>query len=269
MRRSSLALVMIGLLIGSTATLALTRQSSSQREILACTNKASGKVRLTVTGTCDPVRESESPVSDLWSLQPASPANPTTAESTTTVSLQLTKHVVDSNGKDLGELISNDGLILFWVKTASGVFQLTSGGSVNGQLGSTDPPTFADRRCSSAYLWYNAEQRLDLNLARAVFNPKDRNSSRNLVGFKVLGKPIATPKSMWIYNSPRDAKRYRQQQAASSTTIPNQNWLKSGCIQVSLDEIKDWPEGGFPKKVYRTTQVRIPTWSGALSIVEK
>lgn len=260
---------MIGLLVGSTTTLAITRQSNSQREILACTNKASGKVRLTVTGTCDPVRESESPVSDLWSLQPAAPTNPTKAGATTTVAQKLTKHVVDSNGRDIGELISNDGLQSFWVKTETGVFQLTAEGYVRGALGPTDPLTFADGNCSSAYLWYDADQRLDLNLARAVFNPKSKHSSRNLVGFKVLGRPVKTPESLWIYNSPRDAKWYRQQQSASSTTIPNQNWLKSGCIQVSLDEIKDWTEGGFPKKVYRTTQVRIPTWSGALSIEEK
>lgn len=97
---------MIGLLIGSTTTLALTRQSDSQREILACTHRKTGKVRLTITGTCYLDRESESPVMDLWSLQPAPPTSQETVESPNTVARQLTKHVVDSNGKNLGELIS-------------------------------------------------------------------------------------------------------------------------------------------------------------------
>ena len=255
------ALVVIGVLLGSTITLTLTRPSVSTAEILACTNKKSGKTRLTISGKCNIESESQLPVIDLWGLQP-----------TTSISTQpknLKKHVVDANGKDLGELISNDGLRSFWVKTSTGVFELTSEGWVRGELAPTDPPSFSDSNCSLPYLYYDEGNNQDLELARAALDPKNPNGSKSMSGFKVNGSPISTPKSMWLYNTPSNAKRMRQQQESSDTTIVNQGWLKSGCIKVTLEEIKDWPEGGFPKKVYRTTAVKVPSWAGALSIVEK
>jgi hypothetical protein len=261
MKFKPIALVVIGILLGSTITLTLTRPSASTAEILACTNKKSGKTRLTISDKCNIKTESMSAVTDLWGLQP-----------TTSTSVQpkaLKKHVVDAQGKDLGELISNDGLQSFWVKTSTGVFEITSEGWVRGELGPTDPPTFADSNCSLAYLWYDEDNKNDLELARATLDPKNPNGSKSMTGFKVNGPPISTPKSMWLYNTPRNAKWKRQQQESSGTTIANQGWLISGCIKVTLEEIRNWPEGGFPKKVYRTTAVKVPSWSGALSIVEK
>lgn len=261
MKYKPFALVVIGVLLGSTITLTLTRPSVSTAEILACTNKSTGKTRLTISGKCNIKSESQSPVTDLWGLQPTS--------STSTQPKALKKHVVDANGKDLGELISNDGLRSFWVKTSTGVFEITSEGWVRGELGPTDPPIFADSNCSLAYLWHDKDSNQDLELARAALDPKNPNGSKSMSGFKVNGSPISTPKSMWLYNTPRNAKWKRQQQESSDTTIANQGWLTSGCIKVTLEEIEDWQEGGFPKKVYRTTPVKVPSWTGALSIVEK
>jgi hypothetical protein len=261
MKFKPIALVVIGILLGSTITLTLTRPLASTAEILACTNKKSGKTRLTISDECNNKTESKSAVTDLWGLQPTT--------STPTQPKTLKKHVVDANGKDLGELISNDGLRSFWVKTSTGVFEITSDGWVRGELAPTDPPTFADSNCSIAYLWLYEDSRQDLELARAVLDPKNPNGSKSMTGFKVNGSPISTPKSMWFYNTPRNAKWKRQQQESSDTTIANQGWLKTGCIKVTLEEIQDWSEGGFPKKVYRTTAVKVPSWSGTLSIVEK
>jgi hypothetical protein len=261
MKFKPIALVVIGILLGSTITLAVTRPTTDQAEILACTSKSAGKTRLTISGTCNLETETESAVNDLWGLQPTT--------STSTQPRPLKKYVVDADGQNLGELISNDGLRSFWVKTSAGVFELTTEGWVRGELVPTDPPTFADKNCSLAYLWYDEGSNQDLALARAAFNPKDPNASENLSGFKVNGSPISTPKSMWLYNTARNAEWKRQQQESSGTTIANQGWLRSGCIKVALEEIKNWPEGGFPKQVYRTTTVTVPSWTGTLSIVEK
>lgn len=277
MRRSSLALVMIGLLIGSTATLALTRQSSSQREILACTNKASGKVRLTVTGTCDPVRESESPVSDLWSLQPAPPTSQTAVESTTTVARQLTKHVVDSNGKDLGVLISNDGFQSFWVEYQGGRFNITAGGSAWGEGWAGDPVMFSERTCQIPFI--NPVDSAELRSLRAVVDippPGVPSNKTTRKAFRPVGDLIATPKKLYRYNSPRAAAywaNYYQSKSDSDPSYsidPNALWMtKAGCLKLSMSEFERNMSGGLPPRLYKADRVALPVFTSPLMIIEK
>ena len=50
MKFKPVALLVIGLFLGSAMTLMVIKSSSPSNEILACTNKKSGKVRLTVSG---------------------------------------------------------------------------------------------------------------------------------------------------------------------------------------------------------------------------
>lgn len=250
MRRSSLALVMIGLLVGSTTTLALTRQSHSQREILACTNKMTGKVRLTVTGTCDLGQESESPVSDLWSLQPASPTNPTTAESTTTVALPRTKHVVDSDGKVLGVLTDTDGRDGYWIMSRSGRWRLSRvDHSVSGYLrplNSTEGPLYSDAACSLPLIRPSAigddkNERAVVDVMRIV-----ENQARTTIGgFRVSGARIMLPRIIYGFSYTTD------------------NTLTCSALDASVIT------GEVPRQVYKSTPAQIPTWSGALSIEEK
>jgi hypothetical protein len=101
MKFKAAAFICIGVLLGSTITLIATRPNNSTAEILACTDKSTGKTRLTVSGTCNDSLESKNLVTDLWGLQPSTSAPPVTTPTTTRV---LKKHVVDANGKDLGEL---------------------------------------------------------------------------------------------------------------------------------------------------------------------
>ena len=105
MKFKSWVLLVTGLLTGAAGTLILAQQSSAPQEILACTHNSTGKVRLTVTGDCNPATETQSVVNDLWALQPTTTAGLSTTAVSTSVPMSLTKHVVDSQGRDLGVLI--------------------------------------------------------------------------------------------------------------------------------------------------------------------
>ena len=247
MKFKPIALLVIGLLLGSTITLTLTRPSASTAEILACTNKKSGKTRLTITGECNSQTESESAVTDLWSLQPTTipPAKPTS----TTTALRK-KYVVDATGKNLGLLTSSEGRAALWVLSATGQWRLSiETTEVSGFLrpaNTLEGPIFSDEECSLPLLRVVAEG-TDLKFERAVAEAmtiKGGQSSITRRAFKPIGKAIGLPSVFYGFG-------YEENQLT--------------CVREQESSITD----GKPTFVVKSKAVEPPTYSLPLSIVEK
>ena len=240
MKFKPIALVVIGVLLGSTITLTLTRPSVSTAEILACTNKKSGKTRLTISGKCNIKTESKSAVSDLWGLQPTT--------STSTEPKALKKHVVDAQGKDLGELVEASGLDFFWINSESGIWQVAANNEyVSGKMYGE---FFSDSKCRKPYLF--AETQSSEQMRRAVIDvrrdlPKTRIKEK--LGFRPIGQPIKFPEFSYVI------KGYGNEFLT--------------CIRLNRAEANNWIEGGIRNLVYKTAQVALPTYKAPLSIVEK
>jgi hypothetical protein len=240
MKFKPIALVVIGILLGSTITLTLTRPSVSTAEILACTNKKSGKTRLTISDECNNKTESKSAVTDLWGLQR------TTSPSTEPKALK--KHVVDANGKDLGDLIEAQGLDFFWIDTTTGVWQVSADEEYVSAKLYTE--YFSDAKCRRPYLY--GDKQSSEEMMRAVVEvrrdlPKTRKKER--VGFKTVGGLIKFPDVSYVLKG----------------------WGNDflTCVPLNRKEADNWQEGGAPKFVYRSTQVSMPSYSPPLRIVEK
>ena len=260
MKFKSIALLIIGLLLGSTFTLSVTRSSTHPNEILACTNKKSGKIRLTITGECKNQTESKYQVTDLWSLQPV--ASPSTQPPS------LKKHVVDSNGKDLGELLSQDfATNSYWIQNLDGVFNIYADGKVFANLNSWDPPIFQDSNCQLPLLGGEV-QGSDLVTARAVVAIPSLGTPSNktqLIAFKPVGKSIPTPTKLFVYVSP---STIRGNESYFENTGRRENeWMtKAGCLKVNSREIASMT---FTKTLFRSSRVNIPVFTPPLNIIEK
>ena len=260
MKFKPIALLIIGLLLGSTFTLSVTRSSTHPNEILACTNKKSGKIRLTITGECKNQTESKYQVTDLWSLQPVA--------SSSTQPPSLKKHVVDSNGKDLGELLSQDfATNSYWIQNLDGVFNIYADGKVFANLNSWDPPIFQDSSCQLPLLGGEV-QGSDLVTARAVVAIPSLGTPSNktqLVAFKPVGKSLPTPTKLFVYVSPatlRGPESYFE-----NTGRRENEWMtKAGCIKVNSRDIASMT---FTKTLFRSSRVNIPVFTPPLNIIEK
>ena len=263
MKFKPIALLVIGLLLGSTITLTLTRPSASTAEILACTNKKSGKTRLTITGECNNQTESQSAVTDLWSLQPVSPSS--------TQSPSLKKHVVDSNGKDLGELLSQDfDTNSYWIQNLNGVFNIYADGKVFANLNSWDPPIFQDSSCQLPLLGGEV-QGSDLATARAVVAIPSLGTPSNKtqrIAFKPVGKSIPTPTEVFFYVSP--ASIQANESWFENTGRRANEWMtKAGCIKVNSSDASDAASETFTKTVFRSSRVDIPVFTPPFNLIEK
>ena len=247
MKFRPLALVVVGLLLGSTITLTLTRPSLSTAEILACINKKSGETRLTIAGECNIKTESESTVTDLLSLQSTttSPAQPTPP--TTTL---RKKYVVDAKGKNLGLLTSSEGRAALWVLSATGQWRLSiETTEVSGFLrpaNTLEGPIFSDEECSLPLLRVVAEG-TDLKFERAVAEAmtiKGGQSSITRRAFQPTGRAIGLPSVFYGFG-------YEENQLT--------------CVREQESSITD----GKPTFVVKSKAVEPPTYSLPLSIVEK
>jgi hypothetical protein len=247
MKFKPIALVVIGMLLGSTITLALTRQSASTVEILACTNKKSGKVRLTNAGECNIQTESESSVTDLWGLQ--STTVPPVQSTSTTTTLRK-KYVVDAKGKTLGLLTATEGRTALWVLSTTGQWRLsTEKNEVSGYMnpaGTLEGPIFSDAQCSLPLLKL-VDEGTNLKLERAVaevMTVKDGLASTIRRAFQPIGRAIALPQVIYGFGY-------------------ENNQLK--CIPERESSIT----GEKPFLVVKSRAVKTPSYSLPLSIVEK
>ena len=263
MKFKPIALVVIGLLLGSTVTQYFITPSTSTTEILACVSKTSGKTRLTTSGTCDSNTETETPVTDLWSLQPTTSAPPITAPPK--------KYVVDAQGKTVGELVSNEGLRSFWVLVQGGLFNISVGGYTYGDAFGGDPPFFSDKQCQAPYFAVMKGDTYSQRSRAVVGVPKEGPPSDQFIrkAFRPTGSPKASPKYVYFYITPSDA---RFNQSRSNATDPNftDAWrTKAGCVRAEIEKLKNMSEAGVPKQVMNSAPVDIPTYTSPLSIVEK
>ena len=262
------ALVIIGLLLGSTVTLAVTRSSTSSTEILACTDKTTGKTRLTVSGKCNEGLETKSQVTDLWGLQPTTSAPPSTTPPTTTV---RKKYVVDAKGKTIGELISNDGVQSFWILFEGGNFNVSAGGSTSANGWAGDPTVFSDAKCQLPFLI--PQTGVDVKSLRIVVEvPLTTRPTNKKVqkAFRAVGEEISTPKIIYVYNTLKDAQYYTDLYASRDSVPVNSLWkAKKGCIPISHDEYELFNSFRVAPRVYRTVATRLPKYSAPLSVVEK
>jgi hypothetical protein len=260
MKFKPVALVVIGVLLGSTVTLAITRPSASTAEVLACTNKKSGKTRLTISGKCNIESESQSPVTDLWSLQPTG--------STSTQPKALKKHVVDSNGKDLGELLSQDfATNSYWVQNSNGLFNIYADGRVFANLSSWDPAIFEDSKCQLPLLGGMTDG-IDLATARAIVEIPSLGAPSNKtlrMAFRPIGKSIPTPAEVFFYVSP--ATIQANESWFENTGRRTNEWMtKAGCIKVNSSDIDTETR---TKTLLRSSKVNIPVFTPSLKIIEK
>ena len=264
MKFKPIALVVIGLLLGSTVTQYFVTPSTSTTEILACVSKTSGKTRLTTSGTCDNNTETETPVTDLWSLQPTTSAPPITAP--------LKKYVVDARGKTVGELVSNEGLRSFWILVQGGLFNISVGGYITGDVFSGDLSIFSDKQCQAPYFAVMEGDTYSQQTRAVVRIPKQGPPSDQFIrkAFRPTGSPKASPKFVYFYVTPSTAEYF---QSRPNVTDPNfaDAWAtKAGCVRVELEKLKDQSgEVGVPKQVMNSAPVDIPTYTSPLSIVEK
>lgn len=246
MKLKPIALLVIGLLLGSTITLSVTRSSAPLNEILACTNKKSGKLRLTISVECNSQTESKSAVTDLWSLQPTTipPAKPTS-----TTALRK-KYVVDATGKNLGLLTSSEGRTALWVLSATGQWRLSiETTEVSGFLlpaGTLQGPIFSDEECSLPLLRF-VNEGTDLKSERAVAEVmivQGGQSSMTRRAFQPTGRAIELPPVFYGFG-------YEGNQLT--------------CVREQESSIAD----ERPMFVVKSKPAKAPSYSPPLSIVEK
>ncbi len=222
MKVKPIALVVIGMLLGSTITLTLTRPSASTAEILACTNKKSGKVRLTNAGECNIQTESESSVTDLWGLQ--STTVPQVQSTSTTTTLRK-KYVVDAKGKTLGLLTATEGRTALWVLSTTGQWRLsTERIEVSGYMnpaGTLEGPIFSDAQCSLPLL--KLGEGTNLKLERAVvevMTVKDGLVSTIRRAFQPIGRAIELPQVIYGFGYEDNQLKCIPEQESSVTDKP-------------------------------------------------
>jgi hypothetical protein len=222
MKFKPIALLAIGILLGSTITLTLTRPSASTAEILACTNKKSGKVRLTNAGECDIRTESESSVTDLWGLQ--STTVPQVQSTSTTTTLRK-KYVVDAKGKTLGLLTATEGRTALWVLSTTGQWRLsTERIEVSGYMnpaGTLEGPIFSDAQCSLPLL--KLGEGTNLKLERAVvevMTVKDGLVSTIRRAFQPIGRAIELPQVIYGFGYEDNQLKCIPEQESSVTDKP-------------------------------------------------
>jgi len=264
MKFKPIALVVIGLLLGSTVTQYVVMPPTSSTEILACISKSTGKTRLTTSGTCDIKTETVTPVTDLWSLQPTTSAPP--------IAAPLKKYVIDAQGKTVGELVSNEGLRNFWILVQGGLFEIRTNGYVGGDVFSGDLRIFSDKQCQAPYFAVMEGDTYSQQTRTVVRVPKQGPPSDQFIlkAFRPTGSPKASPKFAYFYVTPSGAKYL---QSRSNITDPNfaDAWAtKAGCVRVEFEKLIDQSgEGGIPKQVMNSAPVDMPTYTSPLSIVEK
>jgi hypothetical protein len=247
MKFKPFALIVIGLLLGSTITLSVTRSSAPSSEILACTNKKSGKVRLTITGECNIQTESESAVTNLWGLQPTTVPP---FQSTSTTMTVRKKYVVDAHGKNLGLLTSSEGRTALWVLSPTGQWRLSAETTeVSGFLrpaNTLEGPIFSDEECSLPLLKV-VDEGTDLKSERAVAEVMIVKGSQYGVtrrAFQPTGRAIGLPSVFYGF-------RYEENQLT--------------CVREQESSITD----ERPTFVVKSKAVKAPSYSLPLSIVEK
>ena len=264
MKFKPIALVVIGLLLGSTVTQYFVTPSTSTTEILACVSKTTGKTRLTTSGTCDSNTETVTALTDLWSLQPSTSVPPITAP--------LKKYVVDAQGKTVGELISNEGLRNFWILAQGGLFNISVGSYIAGDVFSGDLRIFSDKQCQAPYFAVMEGDTYSQQTRTVVSIPKQGPPSEQFIrkAFRPTGNPKASPEFVYFYVTPSTAEYF---QSRPNVTDPNfaDAWAtKAGCVRVELEKLIDkGGEAGIPKQVMNSAPVDIPTYTSPLSIVEK
>jgi hypothetical protein len=247
MKFKPIALVVIGILLGSIITLTFTRPSTSTAEILACTNKKSGKVRLTNAGECNIQTESESSVTDLWGLQ--STTVPQVQSTSTTTTTLRKKYVVDAKGQTLGLLFATEGRTALWVLSTTGRWRLsTENNEVSGYMnpaGTLEGPIFSDAQCSLPLLKLGEGTNLKLERAVAeVMTVKDGLASTIRRAFQPIGRAIELPQVIYGFGY-------------------EDNQLK--CIPEQESSIV----GKKPFLVVKSRAVKAPSYSLPFSIVEK
>jgi hypothetical protein len=247
MKFKPIALLVIGLFLGSTITLSVTRSSAPPNEILACTNMKSGKVRLTITGECNIQTESESAVTNLWGLQPTT-VPPVQSTSTTTTLRR--KYVVDAKGKNLGLLTSSEGRTALWVLSPSGQWRLSiETTEVIGLLrpaNTLEGPIFSDEECSLPLLRVMGEG-TDLKSERAVAEVmivKGGKSSVTRQAFQPTGRAIGLPPVFFGFG-------YEENQLT--------------CVREQESSITD----GKPTFVVKSKLATAPSYSPPLRIVDR
>ena len=256
MKFKPVALIVIGLLLGSSitmflkqspasTTMLLKQSPTSTAEILACINKNSLKVRLTVSGTCDVATENMSPVSDLWSLQPTTPST-----TTTTVATQTKTYVIDGNGKSLGLLTDTEGREAYWVQTDTGKWRLSlSDADVSGILrpiNSLEGPLYIDAGCTSPLFRPISTSRPENERAVVeIIITKNGKTSISRRGFRIEGELIGLPKIIFGFGYSEDYEVTCAVQDKSNIT----------------DQV--------PKKVYKSKPVDTPTYKLTLKTLNK
>lgn len=273
MKFKSWVLLVTGLLTGAAGTLYLV-PFSSQQEVLACTHKNSGKVRLTVADDCNLTTETKSVVDDLWGLLPTTTAGLPTTVVSTSVPISLTKHVVDSKGRDLGVMISNDGFQSFWVEFKGGRFNINSGGTVWGEGWAGNPIVFSEKTCQIPFVM--PVESAEISSLRAVVDlpvlgPPSNKTSRR--AFRPVGNLVPTPRFVYRYNPPSSAKYWTDYYQSRSTTDPIDSerlWqTKPGCLRLTISEFEKNDSFGLPPRVYKSTPAALPVFTSPLKIVEK
>ena len=222
----------------------LKQSPTSTVEILACINKNSLKVRLTVSGTCDVATENMSPVSDLWSLQPTTPLT-----TTTTVATQTKMYVIDGNGKSIGLLTDTEGREAYWVQTDTGKWRLSRSvfdvGGLLQPLYSLDGFLFIDAACSfPVFLPFVSSNPKDERAVVRVMITKNGKNQEVSRGFQADGEPITRPKIVFRIS-----------------------YGDNGLV-CARDEQPQIPDGA-PKKVYKSKPVDIPTYKLPLKTLNK
>jgi len=245
MKFKPIALVVIGLLLGSTGTQYFLTPSTSTTEILACVSKTTGKTRLTTSGTCDSNTETVTALTDLWSLQPTTSVPPTTTAAT-----QKKTYVIDGNGRNLGLVTDTEGRDAYWVKTDTGNWRLSlSDVDVSGilrPLNSLEGPLYIDAGCTSPLFRPISTSRTeDERAVVEVLVTKNGSTSISKRGFRIKGELIVLPKIIFGFAYSEDNKLSCA--AQDKSVITNE----------------------VPKKVYKSKPVDIPTYTSPLSIVEK
>jgi hypothetical protein len=242
MKFKPIALVVIGMLLGSTITLTLTRPSASTAEILACTNKKSGKMRLTVMRECDSQTEDQSLVTDLWSLQPSTS---TVQPETTTSVPRLKQYVIDSKGKQIGVLVDKDGASKYFVETQSGIWGYgVSHPQISGFLNRIS--LYFDSKCKRPYL--SGFQQPKNAMMTAINFETDLTTD----GYVATTGPLPMPKSGWIIQEIRDSNTEEIIERKCTT------WNGTDSLEVEVNS-----------SFFKSEPVSFPAYTPPLRIIEK
>ena len=231
--------MVIGVLLGSTITLTLSRPPASTAEVIACTNKSSGVVRLLTRGRCDSSNELEYLVRDLQSILPTSSVLPTT----TTGTRVPQKFVVDSTGKTLGQLTKEDGFSSFIVRTKAGIWSFgISYPRISGFLYKIG--LYFDSKCQRPYLAGFLQP--DKLLHTAV------DDEQKSFGYMASTGPLPMPTKAWVIQTTRDP----------ATEVIQE----TRCVQWNEGESLEVETGA---QFFKSVKVPLISYTPPLKIVEK